>query len=609
VTAAVKTKVYGETDPELTYTVAPALIGTDEFTGTLERTTGENIGDHAIGQGNLTLNSNYAVTFVPANLSITAKTIMVAAVVKTKEYGEADPELTYTFSPALIGTDGFTGSLIRVVGEKAGAYAINKNNLSLSGNYILDYTAANLNITKAQLTISAENKEKFVGTTNPVLTVTYNGFKNNETSAVLIAQPAISTTATAGSLAGNYPITANGAIADNYNINYVAGTLKVVAGAPTDINIASVTVYENSAIGTNAATFSSTSENPLSTFTYTLMAGAGDTDNGLFTISGNKINTASVLDFESKSNYSIRIKSTTQYGTSMEKVFIIALNDVNETPTLAAVDNQNICFTTTAQTVALTGVSAGPEANQSTTLTVSSSNSNLFETLTISGSGATAKINYKVKAGAIAGTATITVTVKDNGGTANGGVDTYSRTFVVTVNALPIAAINSDKGTQISKGETVLLNATGGSNYVWAAHNSIISGQHSATLAVRPSETTTYTVTVTNSSGCSETRSITLTVLEDFVKVKATNIMSPNGDGVNDKWVIDNLDLYPNNEVKVFDRTGRLLFGKKGYDNSWDATLNGLPLAEGTYYYIIDFGTKRPKIKGFITITRSEQTR
>lgn len=171
---------------------------------------------------------------------------------------------------------------------------------------------------------------------------------------------------------------------------------------------------------------------------------------------------------------------------------------------------------------------------------------------------------------------------------------------------LPMVSVSSDKGTEISKGETILLTATGGSSYVWADADGIVSGKNTAVLEVRPTQTTTYSVTATHASGCTERKAIKLIVLEDFVKIKATNIMSPNGDGVNDKWVIDNIDLYPNNEVRVFDKVGHFIYGKKGYDNSWEGTLNGAPLAEGSYYYIIDFGTGKPPFRGFITITRPE---
>jgi gliding motility-associated-like protein len=476
--------------------------------------------------------------------------------------------------------------------------------LALSSNYVLNYTTASLTIGKAALSIIAEDKEKFTGTANPTFTVKYTGLVNGETGGILTTPATLSTTATTNSPIGTYTIVPSGAVAANYQISYVNGILTVKPGAPTNVLFAATTLYENRASGTAAGTLSSTSDDPNATFAYSLVSGTGDTDNALFSISGNRLLTAATLDYENKTTYSVRLRSTTQYGFSLDKTFTIALSDVNELPTLAAIANQNICYTTIAQNINLTGISAGPETGQSTSISVAGNNSALLQNLTVSGSGATAIINYSIKTGA-SGTATVTVTVKDNGGIDNGGVDIFSRTFVITVNALPIVAINSDKGTQISKGEIVTLSATGGVSYAWVANGSIQSGLNLATIKVRPLATTTYSVTVTNASGCAETQTFTITVLDDMAKVKATNIMSPNGDGYNDKWLIDNIDVYPNNEVKIFDRSGRLIFSKKGYDNSWDGTLNGLPLAEGTYFYIIDFGPARPKVKGFITITKS----
>ncbi|SMD07580.1 Ig-like domain-containing protein [Pedobacter nyackensis] len=504
-------------------------------------------------------------------------------------------------------------SVVSIVGNmatilKAGSTLVTASQTGNSNYNPAPNVQQTLTVNKKALTVTAEDKERFAGTENPVFTIKYTGFITGESSTALSTLPTITTTATLGSAPGNYPIKANGAVAANYDITYVDGILKVKPGAPTNISLAGVTLFENKTAGTNAGMLSSTSDDPSATFTYVLVGGIGDTDNASFVINGNTINTAASLNFESKANYSIRVKSTTQHGLSLEKVFTIALSDVNEIPTLSVINNQTICYTTLNQTVALNGISAGPETAQTTTLSVSSTNANLFESLDVTGSGITGSVNYKAKIG-VSGTATITVTVKDNGGAANGGVDTYSRTFVITINALPIVAINSDKGTQISKGETVILNAVGGSSYAWVPHNSIQNGLNSATLTVRPRETTTYTVTVTNASGCSQAQTFTLTVLDDLAKIKAANILSPNGDGINDKWVIDNIDFYPNNEAKIFDRSGRLIYSKKGYDNSWDATVNGSPLAEDTYYYIIDFGTGRVKFKGYITVVRGESAR
>jgi gliding motility-associated-like protein len=271
----------------------------------------------------------------------------------------------------------------------------------------------------------------------------------------------------------------------------------------------------------------------------------------------------------------------------------------------SACHNVTHCFTSSAQTVALSGISAGPETAQTTTINVSSNNAALFESLTATKTGAIGAVNYTVKNGA-SGVATVTVTIKDNGGTANGGVDTYSRAFIVTINPLPIVTIASDKGSSISKGDIAHLTATGGTSYVWTTNSSIISGQNTAVLTVRPQVNTVYTVTVTNATSCSQSQNFTLDVAEDYAKLNAKNILTPNNDGYNDKWIVDNIDFYPNNEVKVFDRAGRIVYSRKGYDNSWDGTFNGTQLNEDTYYYIVDFGTQRPKLKGYITLIRTK---
>lgn len=168
-----------------------------------------------------------------------------------------------------------------------------------------------------------------------------------------------STTATTSSPIGTYIIVPSGAAAANYQISYVNGILTVKPGAPTNVLLAGTTLYENKASGTAAGTLSSTADDPNATFVYSLVSGTGDTDNALFSVSGNQLLTAASLDYENKTTYSVRLRSTTQYGFSLDKTFTIALSDVNEIPTLAAIANQTICYTTTAQSINLTGISAG----------------------------------------------------------------------------------------------------------------------------------------------------------------------------------------------------------------------------------------------------------
>lgn len=610
ITALSDAKTYGSNDPELTYTSSPALVMGDTFTGALSRAPGENVNTYVIGQGDLALSSNYTLNYTPGFLTIEKAVLTVTADNQSKVYGAVLPTLTASYSgyvngdtqASLIAPATLVTNVTASSSVAGSPYTITASG-AVNPNYTMNYVPGVLTVTKAALTITAIDKEKFVGMANPVLTASYSGFVNGETEAVLTTEPTLSTTAITASQIGEYPIKVSGADATNYSFSYVDGVLKVRAGGPTNVILTAVTLYENTPTGTSAGTLSSTSDDPDATFTYSLVAGNGDTDNALFGISGTAVRTAAMLNYETKGSYSIRVRSTTQYGFSLDKVITINVTDVNEAPTLAVISDQIMCYSRSPQNVALTGISGGPETGQMPILSVSSNNADLFDRLSVSGTGSTGTLSYLVKAGAN-GTATVTVTVNDGGGTDNGGVDTYSRTFVITVSALPVLSIDSDKGTQVSKGETIFLNATGASTYVWATDNSIITGGTSATLQARPRETTTYTVTGTNVNGCSETQSITITVLDDMEKIKVTNILTPNGDGFNDKWVIDNIDFYPNNEVKVFNKGGRLMFAKRGYDNSWDGTYNGVALAEGTYYYVIDFGTGKRVFKGFITIVR-----
>ncbi|MFK5283144.1 MBG domain-containing protein, partial [Lacticaseibacillus paracasei] len=76
VTANDTSKVYGSTDPALTYQITSgSLIGTDTFTGSLTRVAGDSVGKYVINQGTLALSSNYTLTYVRDTFSITPKNI------------------------------------------------------------------------------------------------------------------------------------------------------------------------------------------------------------------------------------------------------------------------------------------------------------------------------------------------------------------------------------------------------------------------------------------------------------------------------------------------------------------------------------------------------
>jgi gliding motility-associated-like protein len=297
----------------------------------------------------------------------------------------------------------------------------------------------------------------------------------------------------------------------------------------------------------------------------------------------------------SKAGTTVTLSITVSDGlnTSTPTQVAVIIKPVNKAPAFDVVADKEVCITTTTQTFFVTGATA-TEATQTFGFTISADQS-IFDALTIDAAGV---VSYKLKATAT-GKANITIGIKDNGGTVNGGVDVFQHTFAINVNSLPVISISSNKGTNVSKGDVVQLTASGAATYNWGSGTD-------AVFTVRPQANTTYNVTGTNTAGCPGTAQITITIIEDY-KVDATNILTPNGDGINDRWVIRNIDSYPDNELKIFDRTGRIVYQRRNYSNDWDGTMNGRRLAEGTYYYILTIDGSGKTVKGYITIIADQK--
>ncbi len=91
------------------------------------------------------------------------------------------------------------------------------------------------------------------------------------------------------------------------------------------------------------------------------------------------------------------------------------------------------------------------------------------------------------------------------------------------------------------------------------------------------------------------------TSLECPDEVFPPNVMTPNGDGLNDLFEIDGLELYANSKVEVYDRWGNVVFSSDNYKNDWD----GGDLPEGTYYYILEVDDPQETVhRGILTILR-----
>jgi hypothetical protein len=154
----------------------------------------------------------------------------------------------------------------------------------------------------------------------------------------------------------------NDQAATNHSINSIQVSSPVVASntAPTNIALSATSINENVSANSAVGTLSSTDADASNTFTYTLVAGTGSTDNTAFTITGNSLTINASPDFETKSSYSVRIRTTDQGGLTFEKVFTITVNNVNEAPTDVALSantiNENVSANSAVGTLSSTDV-------------------------------------------------------------------------------------------------------------------------------------------------------------------------------------------------------------------------------------------------------------
>ena len=277
-----KTKVYDNntaTDPELTATVTGAIVG-DVINYTMSRTVGQTVGEYAISVA-AGENPNYTVTTTNGIFGITKRDATVVADNLGKTYGAADPTLTATVT-GTVESDVIAFSLFRDAGNTVGTYPITVT-LGENPNYHVTATNGTFTISRAALTVKAEDKEKTFGEDDPELTATVSGLQYDDNENVV----SYTLSRTPGENVGTYAITpAGNAVQGNYNVTYVPGTLTISSSDEVVVRIAGhrdTAVYngvEHTVSGYNVINIS----NPLYTeadFTYSGTTSAARTATGV----------------------------------------------------------------------------------------------------------------------------------------------------------------------------------------------------------------------------------------------------------------------------------------------------------------------------------------
>jgi gliding motility-associated-like protein len=175
----------------------------------------------------------------------------------------------------------------------------------------------------------------------------------------------------------------------------------------------------------------------------------------------------------------------------------------------------------------------------------------------------------------------------------------------LNVNPLPMVYLGED--TTLCGDETLVLDAGSGFTfYQWSTGDVI----NPIVVDGRYTSNDTLWVRVTDGNGCLGSDTLVLEVC-DFSKyfTDISNTITPGKvDGKNDVWQIDNIDLFPEAELDIYDRWGRLIYHAKGLDplNVWDGkSMNGKELPMDSYYYVIElhYPGLEPLV-GYVNIVR-----
>jgi gliding motility-associated-like protein len=393
---------------------------------------------------------------------------------------------------------------------------------------------------------------------------------------------------------------------------------------PSDLSISNAAVEENKIVGSTVGTFKTVDSDQNSGFVYTLVPGVGDTNNTSFKISGDQLLTNGVFDYQKKATYSIRVKTTDPGGASLSMQFTIKIIQVNQSPAIAKQSftlKENSPANTSVGTIVATNKYGGPltfklgKANHDSTFTIIPTTGEIKVQ-------SPSKLDYETTR-----VFSFYVLVSNNGNPplADSGLVVISllnvneapviktQDFSVNENAPANTFVGKLQASDVDSGHVLKFHLAGISPDFGSASKAFTINENTGEITVISAvhldfETTpvfTLKVIVEDEFHLKDSTAVTVHLINQIENtVSAFNLFSPNGDGSNDFWEIQNVDLYKGFTVTIFDSAGEIVFEKTDYKNDWDGTYKGKAVPEGMYYYSLKSPDYKQDYKGAITIIR-----
>lgn len=494
----------------------------------------------------------------------------------------------------------------------------------------------------------------------------------------------------------------------DYTITVTEATAK-----PSDIEIEKKRMDENLAPNTEVTTFSTVDLDDTH-HTYALVSGDGDTDNGKFKISGNKLLTKSTFDYEERTHYSFRLKASDDDDNSIEKSFTIKLNDLNDNPPFAKDTKVEVKETLTVNSLIHTIVATDADSVGGLFFSVISGNeSGTFKLDSASGEIRLAQdldyesvTQYLLEIELNDSVNTSLVYIKVNVQDINDEIPVLEVDSLVEISEFWAVGelLTSLKATDADANTTFSFDIISGNSLGWVSIDktngkiklakeveyipgentdvlevSVSDGVHSVSapiqlevndknskpvlkdtifyvdenieaetfigdlltddpdkhqfntyyfldgdtsafllspegvLSVKEDDVldyetqSTYTFQIevldNGSPIMGDTANIIVEVndlIEDILP--AVNTITPNGDGVNDLWKVDNVEIYQGYDLYIFNARGDVVYESSNYQNDWNGSFQGHPLPPGVYYYL--FQNQDKHFKGTITLIK-----
>jgi gliding motility-associated-like protein len=183
-------------------------------------------------------------------------------------------------------------------------------------------------------------------------------------------------------------------------------------------------------------------------------------------------------------------------------------------------------------------------------------------------------------------------------GTANGCTSRDS----INIGSKKLAIANAGPDLEVIQNKSIQLGAQkhpDNAAYLWSP-SFTLSNAFIPDPVATPVAATEYTVKVTSVDGCIAQDKVWVSIQ---YPLNIPNAFSPNGDAINDRWRISNLNFYPDCRVYIFNRYGQEMFFSNGYREPWDGTFRGKALEPATYYYVIEPGDGR-RFGGWVLLLR-----